>query len=73
MNFFKKIFNLNTGYFIKKLPYEYENKYYIGYMICKGYIIFGISGYDVINDGYCCDIGTLTERLEQYNINLKSE
>ena len=67
----KKIFNLNTGYFIKELIYDYESKYYIGYMICKGYIIFGIPGYDVIKDGYCCDFITLTEKLEKYNINLK--
>ena len=46
---FKKLFNTNTGYFLKSVVYFYEGKAQIGYILCKGYILFGISGYDRIN------------------------
>jgi len=44
----KKIFNTNTGYFIKRVPYQSEGRHYIGYVLCRGYIMFGIPGYDKI-------------------------
>ena len=45
---FKKVFNTNTGYFIKEVSYFYEGKPEVGYVLCKGYIMFGIPGYDRI-------------------------
>jgi len=45
---FKKIFNTNTGYFIKPHVYRYSETQEIGYILCKGYIMFGIPGYDRI-------------------------
>ena len=45
----KKLFNTNTGYFIKNQTYSYEGKVEIGYILCKGYIMFGIPGYDRLN------------------------
>lgn len=47
-NLFKKLFNTNTGYFIKSVFYYYNGENHIGYIICKGYIMFGIPGYDRI-------------------------
>jgi hypothetical protein len=44
----KKIFNTNTGYFIKEVTYYFEGNYEIGYVLCKGYLMFGIPGYDVV-------------------------
>lgn len=46
--FIKGLFNTNTGYFINTISYYYECKYYTGYILCKGFIIFGIPGYDRI-------------------------
>ena len=43
---FKKLFNLNTGYFINQVPYDYEGKTYTGYIVCQRYVLFGIPGYD---------------------------
>lgn len=43
--FFKKIFNTNTGYYLIERVYEYNCKIYIGYVLCQGYIMFGIPGY----------------------------
>lgn len=48
-NIFKKLFNLNTGYFINEVSYFYEGRTYIGYVLCKGYVLFGIPGYDKID------------------------
>ena len=62
-----RFFNLNTGYFIKSRLYEYNNDFCIGYLICRGYSIFYIPGYDVI--AYCCDKDTLIRNLKQLNIN----
>lgn len=45
----KKIFNTNTGYFLKPVPYFYDGEWHMGYILCKGYIMFGLSGYDVIS------------------------
>ena len=44
----KKIFNTNTGYFIKTVVYFYREDSKIGYVLCKGYLMFGIPGYDVV-------------------------
>jgi hypothetical protein len=41
----ERIFNTNKDYFIKSVVYEYEGKSEIGYVLCKGYILFGIKGY----------------------------
>ena len=62
---FKKIFNLNSGYSIKELLYEYENLLYIGYIIYRRYIIFGIPIYEAVEDGCCCDMSALLERLNK--------
>ena len=45
----KKLFNSNTGYFINTLTYFYKGKVEIGYILCKGYIMFGITGYSRLN------------------------
>ena len=45
---FNKIFNTNTGYFIRSHVYKYNGTRQIGYILCKGYIMFGIPGYDRI-------------------------
>lgn len=45
---FKNIFNSNTGYFIKEISYSYKGIHAVGYVLCKGYIMFGIPGYDRI-------------------------
>ena len=44
----KKIFNTNTGYFIKEVTYDFRGNYEVGYVLCKGYLMFGIPGYDVV-------------------------
>jgi hypothetical protein len=62
MKMLKKIFNTNTGYFIKKVTYDFRGNYEIGYVLCKGYVIFGIPGYDVIG------VYTDKPKLEQCNI-----
>lgn len=45
----KKLFNFNTGYFLKEHIYYYEGKPYVGYVLCRGYIMFGISGHTKID------------------------
>lgn len=45
----KKLFNLNTGYFLNTHPYYYKGEKEIGYSLCRGYIMFGIPGYKRIN------------------------
>ena len=47
-NLIKKFFNLNTGYFIKIHNYYYNGILENGHIICKGYILFGLFGYDRI-------------------------
>jgi hypothetical protein len=47
--FFKKIFNSNTGYFIESITYVYNDRIEIGYVLYRGYIMFGISGHTRIN------------------------
>ena len=61
---FSKIFNLNTGTFIKELVYYYEGKAYVGYIVCRGYILFGLFGYDRLE--YC-----LTKKEAENSIFLK--
>jgi hypothetical protein len=68
MKIINKFFNLNTGYFIQEITYPYEGKLYIGYMICKGYVIFCIPGYDVIK--YCCDKESLIFNIKELNLDL---
>jgi hypothetical protein len=55
----KKLFNSNTGYFIKEHPYWWDNKLEMGYILCKGFILFGISGYDRVN--------VFVDKTEAYN------
>ena len=45
----RKLFNTNTGYFLKSVLYFYNGNAEIGFILCKGFILFGISGYDRIN------------------------
>jgi hypothetical protein len=45
----KKLFNTNTGYFLNTLTYFYNGKVETGYILCKGYIMFGIPGYSRLN------------------------
>jgi hypothetical protein len=45
----KKLFNSNTGYFLNTQTYYYKGNFEIGYILCKGYKIFGIHGYRRLN------------------------
>ena len=47
-NLIRKFFNLNTGYFINTHNYFYNGILEEGYIICKGYILFGLFGFDRI-------------------------
>ena len=58
---FNLVFNTDMGYKAIQYPYEYDGKRYIGYVLIKPYIIFGISGYDRIN--HFTDITSLNEFL----------
>lgn len=42
----KKLFNSNTGYFINTHHYRYNCKNEVGYIVCQGYRMFGIFGFD---------------------------
>lgn len=46
LNFF---FNPNTGYYLNPVPYEYKGESCMGYVLCKGYVILGIPGYERID------------------------
>lgn len=48
----EKIFNMNTGYFVNNIQYNFCDKKFIGYELCQGYIIFGIPGYSRIDACY---------------------
>ncbi len=50
----RSLFNLNTGYFIKPVTYFYNGEYNVGYILCKGYKIFGVTGYDRIDTFIDC-------------------
>ena len=41
-------FDFNTGYFLKSVTYYYNGEYHVGYILCRGWKIFGIHGYDRI-------------------------
>ena len=45
----KKLFNLNTGYFLNPHTYYYKGEEEIGYILCRGYVMFGIPGYKRIS------------------------
>jgi len=45
----KKLFNTNTGYFLESIPYYYEGEQYIGYVVRRGYIMFGIPGHTKVS------------------------
>ena len=40
------LLNTNTGYFIKEHLYYWEGTLKIGFVLCKGYSILGIPGWD---------------------------
>ena len=61
--FIKLLFNLNTGYFINTYNYYHNGILEEGYVICKGYILFGISGYDKVEFHY--DLYLAKERLKR--------
>jgi len=42
----KKAFNSNTGYFLNRVIYFWEGKSEVGYVLCRGYVMFGIPGFD---------------------------
>jgi hypothetical protein len=44
----KKLFSTNTGYFLNTHLYDYEGDTYIGYVLCRSYVFFGIEGYTKI-------------------------
>lgn len=46
---FKSLFNLNTGFFIKECLYTASGRPHVGYVLCKGFKLFGIRGYDRID------------------------
>lgn len=48
---FNFLFNPNTGTFVQPIFYTHNGNLQVGYCLCQGYRIFGISGYDVI---VCC-------------------
>lgn len=62
---FKKVFNTNTGYFIQTHLYFYGGKPAVGYVLCKGYIMFGIPGYD--------RIGVFVDKAEAKEAKVKLE
>lgn len=41
----RRIFNSNTGYFLNHHTYHYKGEEEIGYILCRGYVMFGIPGY----------------------------
>lgn len=43
---FEKAFNTNTGYFIDRVIYNYNQKTEVGYILCRSFTMFGIQGYD---------------------------
>ena len=45
---FSKIFNSDTGSFIEEVVYFYEGKPLIGYVVYRGYIMFGLCGHDTL-------------------------
>ena len=61
-----KIFNLNTGFFVNERPYDHDGKPYIGYELCKGYVILGIPSYQRID--LCHNKKSLDETLDIFGI-----
>jgi len=46
MKILKWLFNTNIGYFILEHKYQYNGIDYKGYILCRGYRMFGLFGYD---------------------------
>ena len=69
MKWFKTLFNTNTGYFIDKLVYYYEGEPYLGYILCQGYVLFVIPGYDRV--GIYCDKESLLNSMKILGIKLE--
>lgn len=42
----ESLFNSNTGYFIKEHLYCWEGELKIAFVLCRGYAILGIPGWD---------------------------
>jgi hypothetical protein len=55
------LFSTNTGYFIKNIRFYYDNKPYLGFELCRGYKILGISGCNTL--ALCCDRKRLDSEL----------
>ena len=45
-NLIKKLFNLNTGYFLNPHIYYYKGEQRVGYILCKGYSVLSIPGFE---------------------------
>jgi len=69
LNWIKKAFNLNAGIFIEEVVYDYYGKYFTGYIIYQGYILFGIPGYDRLD--ICPTKESLDETLKAFDIKLE--
>ena len=61
-----KLFNTNTGYWIETRLYQYNGKVEIGYVIYKGFVMFGISGKDKVN--VYVDLKEAKETLEKVKL-----
>lgn len=68
MKIFKWLFNENTGFFINSIPYDYDGKTYIGFVICQGFRFFGILGYTRIS--HCVDKEEVNKEIKRLKINL---
>ncbi len=67
----KKFFNPNVGYYLKQVYYQYNDERCVGYVICRGFIFFGLFGYDKIE--CCVDMREVNETLSRLNITLTGE
>lgn len=64
---FKKLFNFNTGLFINEVTYFHspDATYYTGYVVCQGFVLFGIPGYDRV--GHFVDKEDAVEHMEAWS------
>ncbi len=65
---FKFLFNTDGGYFLKEVFYDYKGRTELGFIICKGYRMFGIFGYDKI--AACGNIDDVNETVKRLGITL---
>jgi hypothetical protein len=67
----KKISNFiykEKGYFVQEIVYHYKAEPSLGYILCFGWKVFGISGYSLT--AICCDKKTLDKEVELRRITL---